>query len=156
MTQGLCRSLLASLVVSLLLPSASMAQMVTGSGPGGPPEAHLIEATGESVLLAYDPLFLGGVHVTLGDVNGDGTADIITGAGFGGGPHVKVFSGTDLSELASFFAYDPAFGGGVTVAAGDIDGDGRADIITGAGFGGGPHVKVFSGTDLSELASFFA
>jgi large repetitive protein len=132
-----------------------MAQMVTGSGPGDPPEVHLIESTGERVLLAYDPLFLGGVHVALGDVDGDGTADIVTGAGPGGGPHVRVFSGVDLSELASFFAFDPAFVGGVTVAAGDIDGDGRADIITGAGTGS-PHVRVFSGADLSELASFFA
>jgi large repetitive protein len=154
-TQGVCRSLFASLVVSLLLPSASLAQMVTGSGPGDPPEVHLIESTGERVLLAYDPLFLGGVHVALGDVDGDGTADIVTGAGPGGGPHVRVFSGVDLSELASFFAFDPAFVGGVTVAAGDIDGDGRADIITGAGTGS-PHVRVFSGADLSELASFFA
>ena len=76
-----------------------------------------------------------------GDVNGDGHADIITGAGAGGGPHVSVFSGTDLSILASFFAYDPAFTGGVTVAAGDVNGDGLADIVTGAGAGGGPHVE---------------
>ena len=120
----------------LLLPSASMAQMVTGSGPGDPAEVHLIESSGERAFLAYDPLFLGGVHVALGDVDGDGTADIITGAGTGGGPHVRVFSGADLSELASFFAYSPAFVGGVTVAAGDVDGDGLADIITGAGPGG--------------------
>ena len=105
---------------------------------------------------AYDPAFGGGVTVAAGDVDGDGRADIITGAGPGGGPHVKVFSGADLSELASFFAYDAAFGGGVNVAAGDVNGDGLADIVTGAGLGGGPHVKVFSGADLSELASFFA
>ncbi len=60
-----------------------------------------------------------------GDVNGDGRADIVTGAGPGGGPHVRVFSGVDLAVLASFFAYDPGFHGGVSVAAGDINGDGR-------------------------------
>jgi hypothetical protein len=91
-----------------------------------------------------------------GDVNGDGRADIITGAGNPGGPHVKVFSGADGSLLQSFFAYAPSFFGGVTVAAGDVNGDGFADVITGAGAGGGPHVKVFSGKDGSVLDSFFA
>ena len=102
------------------------------------------------------PGFLGGVDVAAGDVDGDGRADIITGAGPGGGPHVHVFSGVDLHELDSFYAYSPLFAGGVRVAAGDVDGDGRADIITGAGPGGGPHVRVFSGVDLHELASFYA
>ena len=105
---------------------------------------------------AYDPAFGGGVNVAAGDVDGDGLADIITGAGAGGGPHVRAFSGADLSELASFFAFDPTFAGGVSVAAGDIDGDGFADIIAGAGPGGGPDVRVVSGADLSELTSFFA
>jgi hypothetical protein len=55
------------------------------------------------------------VRVAAGDVNGDGRADIITGAGPGGGPHVRVFDGATLAELDSFFAYNPLFGGGVFV-----------------------------------------
>ena len=71
-------------------------------------------------------------------MNGDGNVDIIAGAGPSGGPHVLVFDGVTHSVIYSFFAYDPAFAGGVFVASGDVDGDGLADIITGAGPGGGP------------------
>ena len=72
---------------------------------------------------------------------------------------MKVFSGADAEQVRTFFAYDPAFLGGVFVAAGDVNGDGRADLITGAGMiglGSGPHVKVFDGRDNAELQSFFA
>jgi hypothetical protein len=54
---------------------------------------------------------------------------------------VKAFGGATGAELLSFFAY-PGFGGGVRVAAGDLDGDGRAEILTGVLIGPA-HVKVF-------------
>lgn len=112
---------------------------------------------GETASFApYDPSFTGGVNVAMGDVNGDGIADIITGAGPGGGPHVKVFDGASGAELRSFMAYAEGFRGGVNVAAGDVNGDGRADVITGAGAGGNGHVRVFSGADGAGLLSFFA
>jgi len=83
------------------------------------------------------------VRVAVGDVTGDGVADIITAAGPGGGPHVKVFSGVDGSLVASFFAYGASFSGGVFLAVGNFDADPQLEIVTGAGAGGWPHVRVF-------------
>jgi hypothetical protein len=131
----------------------------TGTGVGQPPEVKVYDAATGALkydIMAYDPSFRGGVRVTLGDINGDGVDDIVTAAGPGGGPHVKVYDGATGQLADEFFAYAPNFAGGVFVAVGDVNGDGKGDIITGAGAGGGPHVKVFSGANGSVLESFMA
>ncbi len=129
-----------------------------GAGPGGPPVVTILNQTGDVVTSfnAFDPGFTGGVHVATADFTGDGNPDVIAGAGPGAGPHVKVFDGVTFAEVQSFFAYDPGFAGGVNVAAFDLNVDGRAEIITGAGPGAGPHVKVFDGSTLVEIQSYFA
>lgn len=133
--------------------------IITGAGPGGGPHVKVFDGLSgdeRESFLAFSPDFLGGVYVAAGDVNNDGFADVITGAGGEAAPHVRVFSGETGGELASFFAYSATFTGGVRVASGDVNGDGFSDIVTGAGAGGGPHVKVFDGQSGVETASFFA
>lgn len=143
--------------------------IVTGALAPGGPHVKVFRASDRALqreFFAYDLGFRGGVQVALGDVNNDNFTDIITGAGPGGGSHVKVFSGRTGGLLASFFAYPVGFNGGVFVASCDVNNDGNADIVTGTGAGGGPHVKVFngdavitsgySGQDTGLLASFFA
>lgn len=133
--------------------------IVTAPGPGGGPHIKVFDGATFAVLrqfMAYDSDFRGGVYVAVGNVNGDSKPDIITGAGQGGGPHVKVFDGLTGVAIRSFFAYDSTFRGGVTVTAGDVNGDARTDIITGAGPGGGPHVKVFNGASGLLIRQFMA
>ena len=104
---------------------------------------------------AYNPKATNlGANVAAGDVDGDGAIEIITGAGYGGGPHVKVFS-KDGQLKQEFFAYGLNFRGGVNVASADINGDGKAEIITGAGLGGGPHVRIFNGQN-KVIGQWFA
>lgn len=105
---------------------------------------------------AYEENYRGGVRVATGDIDGDGIPDIITATGVGGGPRVRVFSGFDGRILRDFFAYEAEFRGGVFVAAADVNGDGRADIITGTELGGGPRVTVFDGATNTRLHDFFA
>src|SRR5205814_2036186 len=108
-------------------------------------------------LLAYDRSFRGGVRVAVGDVDGDGVPDVVTAPGAGGGPHVEVFSGQDGHLIRQFYAYDPKFAGGVTVAAGDLNGDGHAEVITGVASRGAPQVTVFDGAVAgAELVNYNA
>jgi len=133
--------------------------MVAGAGPGGGPHIKVIDAiTGRELLsfFAFDPSFRGGVYVSADDVNSDGLADLVIGAGQGGGPHVRIFDGRTTNEIYSFFAYDVNFTGGVTVATYDYDKDGTLDIVTGAGPGGGPHVKVFDGVSREVIKQIMA
>jgi hypothetical protein len=147
--------------------------IANGTFNPGNPDASLLTS-----FFAYGINFNIGANLAVGDVNGDGFGDIVTGAS-AGNPQVKVYDGKaiaqhtfnpanpDASLLASFFAYGLNFNIGANVAVGDINHDGFADIVTGA-TAGNPHVKVYDGKaiaqhtfdggnpDASLLASFFA
>lgn len=104
----------------------------------------------------YDGKFTGEISFAVADLDGDGHKEIITGAGQGGGPHVRVFNKDGKPLIGGFFAYDKNFRGGVRVAVMDLDGDGTKEIITAAGAGGGPHIRVFNKDGKSLIGGFFA
>jgi hypothetical protein len=155
-----------------------VSDIATGADAGGGPHVRVFDGkTGQDVqfaghsglvrgFYAYDVGFMGGVRVAVGDVNGDGQLDIITGAGPGGGPHVHVYDGKTLAEIPlsnrmgfdqGFMAYDPSFSGGVHVAAADVNGDGRADVIVSSDPpSGSMQVEVLSGADGTVLQAFNA
>lgn len=122
-----------------------IAEIVVGSGFGVEPRVKVFRQDGSLItsFLAYEKSFDRGVNVAVGDVDGDGTNEIITGPAYGGGPHVRIFDGRGQPKYGGFFAYGQNFRGGIFVTARDLDGDGKAEIITGAGPSGGPHVRVW-------------
>lgn len=119
-----------------------------GAGPGGGPHVKVYDATSGQLVssfFAYNAGFGGGVEVA-----GGATDSIVTGTGAGGGPHVRVLNFASVPQL-EFFAYNAGFTGGVRVASADVNGDGKADIVTGPGPGGGPHGG--SSTAITGLSS---
>lgn len=106
-----------------------------------------------------DSSFRGGARPTLGDVTGDGRAEIIVSAGFLGGPRITIWDGTSIAtlaprQLANFFAFENMLRNGAFVSSGDYNGDGLADVAFGGGPGGGPRVRVFNGQRLLAAGLF--
>lgn len=139
--------------------------VVAGTGPGSPAQVCVIDTrTGQTLFSsAVFEGFSGGVFVAAGDLDGDGRPELVVTPDEGGGPRVLIFDGNGFRQVASFFGIDdPAFHGGARAAVGDINGDGRPDLLVSAGFGGGPRVAGYDGAALAEgrlvklFSDFFA
>ncbi len=133
------------------------AEIVVTPDQGGGPRVRVLTLGATGIVAAADffgiadPTFRGGARAAVGDVNGDGTADLVVSAGFGGGPRVclidgaTVLTGSPTPLTPDFFAFEPALRNGAYVAVADVDLDGFADLVFGAGPGGGPRVLTVSG-----------
>ncbi len=137
--------------------AATNSFVLTVSAP--PPAPAVVTAD----ILAMMPALGANPRVTMADVNGDGVADFIGVTGAGGVNMFQVFDGKTRTVIASFSPFEPSFTGGLYVAAGDLSGTGRIDVIVSPDVGGGPIVAVYNGRmlaagatgDAAQLTRFF-
>jgi len=131
-------------------------EIIVSYGFGTEPWVDVYEANGTKTasFLAYAQTYSNGAYVSAGDINGDGYDEIVTGTDTGGGPQVQIYTGSGR-HLGTFFAYGEDFRGGVRVAVGNLSDEvgGTASIITAAGPGGGPQIRVFN--DHAQLIGTF-
>ena len=118
--------------------------ITTGAGAGAGSHVRVLDPTGAAQPPeGFFPYPDGpGVRVARGDLDGDGHDEIVVASGPGRPPIVRVFTSAGAA-ITETLAYASSFTGGVFIAAGDVDGDGKNEVITAAGAGGGPHVRTF-------------
>jgi hypothetical protein len=115
-----------------------------------------LTATGQ----AFTPFagYRGVLRVAAGDFFGDGETDYAVATGAGPQSVVEIISGVDGRVLVGQTAVFPGFTGGLFLAAGDIDGNGRDVLAVSADAGAGPQIQTFvvAGNALALQASFWA
>jgi hypothetical protein len=92
---------------------------------------------------AFEPTDAGGVTVAICGEDAWGALWYVTARATGTPPRVRAWmlDGFGVQLVYDWAPYDEAFGGGVSVSCAIVRG--IAQVITGAGITGGPHVRVF-------------
>jgi hypothetical protein len=90
--------------------------------------------------------FRGGVRVLVGDLDGDGSLEVLAAPRGKSGLPVKVFDGRTGALLRVLFPFGKGFDGRVSLSLTDFNADGSLDLVAQAARA---KARVFSGRDLS-------
>lgn len=111
---------------------AAKKNIVVAQGPGPENDSRIKVYKNTGAPVAFDLVALEtryGADVAAGDVDGDGAAELIVGAGMGANNPaiVRIYRAADKALLLEFIPFGSL--NGVQVASGDLDGDGKAEVI---------------------------
>lgn len=138
--------------------SSGEARLITVPGQGGGPQVREFSTTGKTLpesFFAYPSYLRIGARVATADIDKDGGAEIVTGSGIGAQPHVVVYEKNGAKRGVDFRPFASAFRGGVDVAAGDVDGDGKDEVVM-SQFTQGNQVKVYRYNSGRQIMAVFS
>ena len=135
----------------------AVTEFAVAEGAGSAGAVKVLDGKTGKTIASYFPFpgsFRGGATVALGDVTGDGRADVIVGSGPGSPTQVKVYDSATRRPVAVLSPFVRSFRGGLSVAAADVNGDRTADLIVGSGAGLQATVEILDGATHELLDSF--
>jgi RTX calcium-binding nonapeptide repeat (4 copies)/FG-GAP-like repeat/FG-GAP repeat len=102
-----------------------------------------------------------GATIAVGNLDGDpdNIMELIVGTGHGVAAQIRTYSLAGPTPILLKTILDPSGSKkGVFVASGDVNGDGRAEIVTGSGISAGSRVRVYNaeGQQLNSFVAFGA
>ena len=131
-------------------------EIITAPAGNGGPHIRIFDKNGglKGQFFAGNKDFRGGLNISVGNLNNDRQEEIVIAPKNNSSPYILVY---DLNGklISNFLAYTKNFKKEVSIEIADTNSDYHNEIITSAGAGGGPHVRIF---DLSGnlIKQFFA
>lgn len=130
--------------------------VVAAPNAGDALPVNVFTISGQAIgsLYPYGKSYKGGILATLGDVDGDGYAElIITKQGVSNG-EIRVYNAS-LHLINSFLPFGAKYRGGVVLYSADLDGNGKAEIVVAPTKVASTLIRVLNGQG-KVLSQFFA
>ncbi|MDP3970223.1 MAG: putative glycoside hydrolase [bacterium] len=107
-------------------------EIVVAAAKGGGPHVRILNRNCELIspgFFAYDESLHTGISVAAGDIDNDGSDEIVTIPSQGGAPYVRMFNHKGNEVSPGFYAFNKDDRNGAQISVSDIDGDELSEIV---------------------------